>query len=117
MERASRGRGATIVAVLLAAGWLAAAAFAHAPLVVPLVTDRVPPEHAGLTFLFRGTAALLFVDVPAVVAGAAAVGATRWPGVPRSRRVLAKAAFAAALTGPVEAVAVLLLRLALPFPP
>lgn len=113
MTRSVRGRGATVVAVVLAAAWLAAAAAIHVPLVVPVLTDQTPPSGAVADFLLRGGAALTFLGAPALVAGAVGVGATRHPGVPRPRRGLARAAFLVALTGPAEAAALALLAVVL----
>lgn len=105
MIRSGRGRVATVVSIGLAAAWLAAAAVAHAPVLLPLLVGSPAHEDANLEFVVLGSAALAFVGIPAVIAGAVGVGATRHPGVPRSRQLVARAAFAVALTGPAEAIA------------
>lgn len=112
MTRRGPSRVAVGVAVVSAAGWVVVSAALHARLTSALFGPvRGHDAMPGLDFLLFGSAGLAFVNVPAVVAGAAAVSSTRHPGTGPGLRWAARLAFWGAMTGPLEVLLLALLYL------
>lgn len=109
MPQRGPSRAAVGVAVGLAAVWLAVSGYLHwLAFFGPPGRD---PGDATATAALLWITAVAFVNVPAVVAGAAAVGSTRHPGTGPGPWWAARLAFWAALTGPAEVVGLTLLWL------